>query len=440
MHQPPFQAAFLLALFGKTGMSKLTEIREKQAKLVADARTKLDEIKDDTTEARAKEIEAEYDRIMAEHDRLDARAQKEEELAKREAALERGDPRRPTGEDRTLDPNAPAEEQVTVDSAFRSFLRYGPGNLMPEERKVLATMRVRDQPERRAQATTPDAAGGFLVPQGFMAELVKRLAAWGPMLDPGVTRQLETTAGNQLDWPGMDDTANTGVLLAENTADTDLDLVFNNRVLDAFKYSTRIIRVSEELLQDSAVDLEAIIRDAMAERIGRIVNQHLTVGTGTAQPNGIVTAASAGPAAGAAAAITFDDLIELEHSVDPAYRADPSCRFMMRDTTLKTLRKLKDLEGNYIWQPSDARSGAPATLLGYAYSINQAMAAVGASARSVVFGPFNRYIVRRVRELIVKRLVERYAEAHQVGFIGFARFDGEILDANAIKALVHPAS
>ena len=420
-------------------MSKLTEMREKQAKLVADARSKLEEIKDETPEARAKEIESEYDKIMAEYDRIEGRAKKEEEIAAREAALETGDPRRPTGEDRTVDPAARDGDKVTVESAFRSYLRYGAANLMPEERQILAPMRAREsERERRAQATGTDAAGGFLVPQGFMAELVKRLSAWGPMLDPGVTRQIETTGGNQIDWPGMDDTGNVGVLLAENTSDTDLDVVFNNRVLDAFKYSTRSIKVSEELLQDSALDIEALIRDAMAERIGRIVNQHLTVGTGTAQPNGIVTAATAGATAAAAAAIAFDDLIELEHSVDPAYRSDPSCRWMFRDTTLKALRKLKDLEGNYIWQPSDVRSGAPASLLGYPYSINQAMAAVATATRSVVFGPFNRYVVRRVRELIIKRLVERYAEAHQVGFIGFARFDGEILDANAVKALVHP--
>lgn len=422
-------------------MSKLIEIREKQARLVAEARGKLDDIKDDTSEARAKEIEGEYDRIMAEHDRLEARAKKEEDLAKREAALESGDPRRPLGEDRTLDPEARTSEQAAVTAAFRSYLRYGASGMLPEERAALAPLRARESDrERRAQGVGTDAAGGFLVPQGFQAELVKRLAAWGPMLDPGVTRQLETSSGQQIDWPGMDDTGNVGVLLAENTADTDLDLVMNNRVLDAYKYSTRSIKVSEEILQDAAINIEEIVREAMAERIGRIVNQHLTVGTGVAQPNGIVTAAATGATATAAAAISFDNLIDLEHSIDPAYRSDPSCRWMMHDTTLKSLRKLKDIDGNYIWQPSDVRSGAPATLLGYAYSVNQAMAAPAASARSVVFGAFNRYIVRRVRDLIVKRLVERYAESHQVGFIGFARYDGEILDSTAVKALAHPAS
>jgi len=351
-------------------MSKLTEIREKQAKLVADARVKLDEIKDDTPEARAKEIEAEYDRIMQEHDRLEARAKKEEQLAEREAALERGDPRRPTGEDRTLDPAAQTGEQVTVDAAFRSFLRYGASNLTAEERKAIQPMLYRGQPERRALSAGSDPGGGFLVPQGFMAELVKRLAAWGPMLDPGVTRQIETTSGNQMDWPGMDDTGNVGVLLAENTADTDLDLAFNNRQLDAFKYSTRIIKVSEELLQDSAIDVEAIIRDAMAERIGRIVNQHLTIGTGVGQPNGIVTAAGA-TAAAAAAAIAFDDLIELEHSVDPAYRSDPSCRWMnltaawYRAQMQPFIRASVEAPFFFAWRPADYPGE-----VGYAWPVN----------------------------------------------------------------------
>src|SRR5687767_15751541 len=125
-------------------MSKLTEIREKQARLVADARIKLEEIKDDTPEARAREIEAEYDRIMADYDRLEGRARKEEALVAREASLEQGDPRRPTGEDRTLDPATPTADQVSVESAFRSYLRYGAANMLPEERQALAPMRARE--------------------------------------------------------------------------------------------------------------------------------------------------------------------------------------------------------------------------------------------------------------------------------------------------------
>jgi HK97 family phage major capsid protein len=100
---------------------------------------------------------------------------------------------------------------------------------------------------------------------------------------------------------------------------------------------------------------------------------------------------------------------------------------------------VKDLEGNYIWQPADARSGAPAAILNHPYVINQAMAVPAATARSVLFGAMNRYIVRRVQEIAIRRLVERYADFDQVGFIGFARFDGELLDTAAVKHLAHPA-
>jgi HK97 family phage major capsid protein len=417
-------------------MSKIAEIREKQAKLVADARTKFEEIKDDTPEARAKEIEAEYDKVMAEYDRLEERAKKEEALAEREAALDQGDPRRPKGEDRSVKPgdNPNLDEKRTAEenrvAAFRSYLCNGLDGMPPEERKTLREMRAQ---------STADPQGGYTIPQGFMAELVVALKAYGPMLDPGITRELVTASGNQIDWPTLDDTANQAYRLGENVAAVNEgDLAFGNKQLDAYKYASGPILVSSELLQDSALNVEQIIRDAMAVRFGRKVNADLTIGDGVGDPNGIVTAAPLGVAAAAAAAITFDDLIELQHSIDPAYRSDPSCRWMFHDSTLKRLRKLKDLEGNYIWQPADVRSGAPAVILDHPYTINQAMAQVATLAKSVIFGAMNRYVVRRVREMAIRRLVERYAEFDQVAFLAFARFDGELMDANAVKHLAHP--
>jgi len=127
-------------------MSKLTELREKQAKLVADARAKLDEIKDDTPEARTKEIETEYDRIMADYERLEGRAKKEEALATREAALEAGDPRRPTGEDRTVKPGSDPEDRAGAEekrvAAFRSYLLGSECDMEPDDRKILHEMRA----------------------------------------------------------------------------------------------------------------------------------------------------------------------------------------------------------------------------------------------------------------------------------------------------------
>lgn len=414
-------------------MSKTTELREKQQKLVADARALLADIKDDTAEARVAELETQHDTAMAEYDRLEARIKREEALEVRERDLNAADDRRPTGEDRSVQGGRQESADEARAAAFRSYLRHGLEDMPAEERKVVREM--------RAQAVGTDSKGGYLVPEGFMAELVKSLKAWGPMLDPGVTRVLTTTAGNSIPWPTMDDTSNEGSLIGENTQVTESEVAFGTKTLDAYKYTSGVVLVSAELLQDSAIDVEGTVRSAMAERIGRIGNRHLTVGTGSSQPNGIVTAATAVTGVAAAAALTFDDMIELFHSVDPAYRDDPSVRFMFNDGTLKSLRKIKDtVTGNYIWQPADVRTGAPATILDKPYSINQAMAAIGASNKSVAFGAFNRYVVRMVREFAIRRLVERYADYDQTGFIGFTRLDGELLDAAAVKVLQHAAS
>ncbi|RAS16126.1 phage major capsid protein [Ensifer adhaerens] len=413
-------------------MSKITELREKQQKLVADARALLADIKDDTAEARVAELETQHDAAMAEFDRLEARIKREEVLEERERDLNAGDERRPTGEDRSVQGGRQEDAAEVRAAAFRSYLRHGLDDMPAEQRKIVREM--------RAQGVGTDSKGGYLVPEGFMAELVKSLKAWGPMLDPGITRQLTTSTGNSIPWPTMDDTSNEGALIGENTQVTESELAFGTKTLDAYKYTSGVVLVSAELLQDSAIDVEGTVRAAMAERIGRIGNRHLTVGTGSNQPNGIVTAATAVTGVAAAAAITFDNLIDLFHAVDPAYRDDPSTRWMFNDGTLKALRKIRDAEDRYVWQPADVRTGAPATILEKPYSINQAVAAIGASNKSVVFGAFNRYVVRMVREFAIRRLVERYADYDQTGFIGFTRLDGELLDAAAVKTLQHAAS
>ncbi|WP_457578952.1 phage major capsid protein [Ensifer adhaerens] len=411
---------------------KISELRSKQEQLVADARAALAEIKDDTPEARATELNEQHDRAMAEYDRIEARIGREQKLADREAELNAADDRRPNGEDRSVNGGRQEDAAEVRAAAFRSYLRHGLDDMPAEQRKIVREM--------RAQGVGTDSKGGYLVPEGFMAELVKSLKAWGPMLDPGITRVLTTTAGNSIPWPTMDDTSNEGALIGENTQVTESELAFGTKTLDAYKYTSGVVLVSAELLQDSAIDVEGTVRAAMAERIGRIGNRHLTVGTGSNQPNGIVTAATAVTGVAAAAAITFDNLIDLFHAVDPAYRDDPSTRWMFNDGTLKALRKIKDAEDRFVWQPADVRTGAPATILEKPYSINQAVAAIGASNKSVVFGAFNRYVVRMVREFAIRRLVERYADYDQTGFIGFTRLDGELLDAAAVKTLQHAAS
>jgi HK97 family phage major capsid protein len=144
-------------------------------------------------------------------------------------------------------------------------------------------------------------------------------------------------------------------------------------------------------------------------------------------------------ATGQTLTVAGDDLIDLIHSVDPAYRNQNS-RFMLADSSVKAVRKLKDTTGQYLWQPG-LTAGSPDTLLGYAVSINQDMPVMAANAKSIIFGDISQaYVIRRVQGVAVKRFDERFADALQVGFLSFARYDGTVDDANAAKLYVNSAT
>jgi HK97 family phage major capsid protein len=246
---------------------------------------------------------------------------------------------------------------------------------------------------------------------------------------------ITTDSGNNLPWPTVDDTSNVGVILAENTQMAEQDATVGQASLDAYVISSKLTRVSFQLLQDSAVDPEALIVSLHGERIGRGMNVYLTTGTGTAQPDGIVTNAATGVTAAGAAAITADELIDLVHSVDPAYRNERAA-FMLADATLAKVRKLKDSQNQYLWQPG-LQAGQAGSLFGHRYVVNQQMPAATTGNKSVLFGDFREgYVVRIVRQIQNIRFSERYADYLQVGFTSFARFDGTQKNASAYKALV----
>jgi len=409
----------------------ITELREQQHALLVDAEQVRAEITDETPADRVAELEARFDTIMSQHDGLNERIEREERLDAARAEHERRErearDRRPQGENREVRGRG---GDVTEESAFRTFLQRGAAGLSAEERSVLV-------PESRAQSTT-NTAGGYTIPSTLANELVRSMAAWGPMLDPGITRELVTAGGGVIYMPTVNDTANVGVRLAENTeATSEGDVVFGQKQLDAYKYSSGPILVSSELLQDSAFDMGAILNDLMGERIARKVNTDLTTGDGSGDPNGIVTASTLGKTAAGAAAITADELIDLYHSVDPAYRNSPNFRFMFKDSTLQLIRKLKDAENRYLID--GLRDGAGVINLAgitVPYSINQAMPAATTGLKSVLVGDFSKYVVRRVREFVVRRSDELYLTSDQSVFVGFARYDGELLDTAAVKHLI----
>jgi HK97 family phage major capsid protein len=424
------------------GVAAIREMREQQARIATNARAKLDEIKDDTPEDRAAEIEREFDAMMADYDKLGEKIERQQRLEDAEARGDAGDPRRPRGDNGEArggsDDNPPEYKDV-----FDKAIRFGAGSLTSEERSVLMAGRADIPEEVRAQSVGTDAAGGYVVPEGFSGEIDKAMKAWGPMWDADIVRELTTSTGNDLPWPTVDDTSQTGAIKAENAAVTDDgtgDVVFGQKMLNAYVYSTKLVRIPMELLQDSAFDMEALLNDLFGERLGRAANTALTTGTGVSQPNGIVTASSLGKTAASGTAITADELIDLLHSVDPAYRASPKARWMFNDSTLASIRKLKDGQGNYLWQMGDVRTGEPSRLLAHPYSVNQAMANIGLSAKPVLFGDFSRYVVRKVRGFTVLTLRERYAENFQIGMVGFKRFDGELLNTAAVKHLANAAA
>lgn len=411
-------------------MAELKELREKMANIATEARAKLSEVTDATPEDRAAEVEREFDAMMADHDKLEERAARLERADVAERKLAQIDERTSAVFEAKQSRAITYDAAVDYRSAFNEYLRHGFGDLPSEMRAALR--------ENRAQSVGVNSEGGFTVPTELIPELIKSMADFSPMFDENITRQLVTAAGNPLTMPTTNDTGNTAVLLSENTAASEDDAVFGQITLNAFKFTSGLIKVSNELLQDTAINIEAELRSLMGERFGRGVGASLTTGTGSNQPRGIVTAAGAG-VTGAASTISFDNLIDLLHSVDPAYRRSASTAFMFNDSTLQTLRKIKDNDGNFIWQPASVATGAADTILGEPYVINQAMASIGAENISVLYGDMQKFIVRRARPIDIKRLDERFAEADQIAFVGFVRVDSEILDSAAIKKLTHAA-
>lgn len=417
-------------------MPTTQQLREQRANIWEQMKDVMEVASRDNRDLTAEE-RATYDRAEADFDRLDSDLERLERFDARAAGDTRVDRTgAPTPDGGRGGHGEEMSDDEVYQAAFQMFVQNGMADMDSQQRAALRTGFVKkDGREIRAAAgigTTT--AGGYLVPQGFRQTLVEKMKAYGAVQQ--VATVLTTDSGNALPWPTNDDTANVGALLAENTAATELDFVFGTAQLGAYKYTSKLVRVSIEFLQDVAwLDAQSFVQRKFAERLGRIHNQHFTTGTGVSQPQGIVTGALSGVTAAGVAAITADELIDLQHSIDPAYRNERA-KFMLSDTALKGLRKLKAAgTGEYLFQVSTA-ADMPNLLAGSPYVINQDMAVPATGVKSVLYGDFEAgYVIRLVRAFELIRLDERYAEFGQVGFIGFDRADGLVQDNSAFKAL-----
>ena len=374
-----------------------------------------------------------WQRALDDVEKLSKQIEVEERHARLNAIAPAAESVAPTQRD-DVDPEAGEYRQ-----AFNAMLRRGVGRLSADQQSVLE--RGFGEIDTRALSSVTDAAGGYTVPDEFSNRLVETMKAYGGLL--GIVDVLTTASGTDLLWPTNDDTANEGAILDENTQISEQDVAFGQGKLKAYTYTSKLIRVPLQLLQDSAIDIEAFLARRIGERIGRAVAGHIATGAGTTQPVGVANASvgfgvGVTGVTGNTTTVTYDSLVDLEHSVDPAYRG--SAQYAMNDLTLAAIRKLKDSQNRPLWVPSVA-GGVPSTINGRPYTIDNKLPAPAANAKSILFGDFKTgYIARRVSGAQVLRLSERYADYLQVGFFGFARWDGVIQDAAAVKAYKHSAT
>ena len=387
------------------------QLREQRASLFEKMKAVSDRASAENRLLSAEEV-ATYDRIDAEYTQVEDEIDRREAAQAREKNMVRRDP---SG---TLEDGGGqvVDDGEAYNRVFTNFLRRGMADLSPEDKAVMSG---KASQILNAAGIGTGAAGGFTVSPEFRDKLIETQKWYGPMLQEAEVIHTET--GAQLPWPTNDDTANVGAILAENTQVTEQDATFGTANID------------------SAFNLGVWLPRKLGTRLGRILNQHFTTGTGTNQPDGIVTSAAVGATStgsfAATGGVSFDNLIDLIEALDPAYGGGEGLKFMGHQSVRKAIRKLKDSQGRYLWEPS-VKEGVPNQVQGYPFILNNDMPTLAASSKSLLFGNIrDAYLIRIVRDMQTMRLQERYADFLQVGFLAFERADGTLQDANAVRVL-----
>ena len=280
-----------------------------------------------------------------------------------------------------------------------------------------------------------DSEGGYLVPDEYERTLVEALE------EENMFRQLakviRTSSGDRK--IPVVATKGTASWIDEEGAYTESDDSFGQVSIGAYKVGT-MIKVSEELLNDSVFDLESYIAKEFARRIGAKEEEAFFTGDGSGKPLGILAAtggAETGVTAASSTAVTADELMDLFYSLKSPYRK--KAVWVLNDSTIKAVRKLKDSTGQYLWQPSLV-AGTPDTLLGRPMKTSAYMPVIAAGAKTIAFGDFSYYWIADRQGRSFKRLNELYAANGQVGFLGFQRVDGKLVLSEAVKVLAQKAS
>lgn len=395
-------------------MSMILELRAKRAKAWDAAKAFLDSRRGADGLLSAEDVAA-YEKMEAdvvsfgkEIDRLERQQALDAELARPVNTPITGKPAAPSGEEKTG--RASAEYRSSFWNAMRSKV---------PSHEVMNALQV-----------GTDSEGGYLVPDEFERTLVEALEEQN--IFRTLAHVIQTSSGDRK----IPVVASKGSAswVDEEGAIPESDDKFGQVSIGAYKLGT-MIKVSEELLNDSVFDLEAYISREFARRIGNREEEAFFTGDGTGKPLGVLAeagGAEVGVAANAVAAFTADEVFDLFYSLKAPYRR--SAVFVMNDATVKALRKLKDNNGQYLWQPS-LTAGAPDTLLNRPVYTSAFMPTLEAGAKAVLFGDLSYYWVADRQGRSFRRLGELYAPTGQVGFLATQRVDGKLILPEAVKVM-----
>lgn len=399
-------------------MNKILELREKRAKLWESAKAFLDARRDDKGLVSAEDT-ATYERMEQdvvdlgkEIDRLEKQAVLDLELSKPTSTPLSNKPNNGMGE--TKEGRASDEYK----KAFWNVMRT-----KNPKSDVFNSLSIGD-----------DTEGGYLVPDEFERTLIQTLEEEN--IFRKLAKVIQTSSGDKKIPVVV--TKGTASWLDEGEEYEESDSVFGQTSIGAYKLGT-MIKVSDELLNDSIFNIESYISTEFARRIGAKEEEAFLVGDGIGKPTGIFNAtggAELGITAGSATAITADEIIDLVYSLKAPYRKNAS--FIMNDATIKAIRKLKDGQGQYLWQPS-LTAGTPDTLLNRPVYTSAYAPILEAGAKTIAFGDFRYYWIADRQGRSFKRLNELFATSGQVGFLGSQRVDGKLILPEAIKVLQQKA-
>ena len=324
---------------------------------------------------------------------------------------------------------APAKK-VEARDAFNAYLRKGMNGLNANEVRAMEELRGTS-----TQVTTNDGLGGFLVPENW-SDFVSATELFKSDIER-VATVIRTSNGQAFNLPANDDTSVVAAILGEGVAETVSDMTFTNVKFEPYTYSSKIVKVSNQLMADNAFDLAGFVGGQLANRLNRGINAHLTTGDNSSKPQGIVSGSTLGKTAASASAVTIAEILDLMYAVDASYRNAAGAGFMMNSATLAAVRKLGFGSSNDfpVFVPAMEVGGVD-LLFGKPVHVNEDMDGIATGKKSIIFGDLKQYYVHEAGGVQLLRLNERFADALSTGFIAYRRVDGNVLQGSAIKHLI----